>query len=133
MRRARLAELETGFTMEKAQVEAMKARLFARLRGHFQRRDRLRLVIDYRRKVLESRERQGGEVTGKIALEIIRVLEAGHALKDSPDYEMHRLTTRTPSFFDETVVRHVESLEKEAGSLEREAEELAKEIKELKG
>jgi hypothetical protein len=57
--RARLAELEAGFTIEKAQVEAMKARLFARLREHFQRCDRLRLVIGYRRKYLESLVRQG--------------------------------------------------------------------------
>ena len=59
--RVRLAELEAGFTIEKAQVEAMKARLFARLREHFQRRDRRRLVIGYRRKYLESLVRQGGE------------------------------------------------------------------------
>jgi predicted nucleic acid-binding Zn-ribbon protein len=44
-------------------VEAMKARLFARLRGHFQRRDRLRLVIGYRRKDLESLERLEKELT----------------------------------------------------------------------
>ena len=69
----------------------------------------------------------------RIELEIIRVLEAGHALKESPDYELHRLTTQTPAFFDETVGRHVESLEKELGSLESEAEELAKEIEELTG
>ena len=50
-----------------------------------------------------------------IELEIIRVLEAGHALRESPDYELHRLTTQTPAFFDETVRRHVESLEKELG------------------
>ncbi len=43
--RARLAELEAGFTIEKAKVEAMKARLFARFGGHFQRRDGLWLVI----------------------------------------------------------------------------------------
>src|SRR5207247_2175278 len=30
-----------------------------------------------------------------IELEIIRVLEAGNALKESPDYELHRLTTMT--------------------------------------
>ena len=66
-----------------------------------------------------------------IELEIIRVLEAGNALKESPDYELHRLTTQTPAFFDETVRRHVESLEKELGMLEREAGELAKEIEEL--
>ena len=37
---ARLPELEAGFMVGKAKVEAMKARLFARLREHFQRRDR---------------------------------------------------------------------------------------------
>ena len=68
-----------------------------------------------------------------IELEIIRVLEAGNALKESPDYELHRLTTQTPGFFDETVRRHVESLEKEAATLESEAAELAKEIEELTG
>ena len=68
-----------------------------------------------------------------IELEIIRVLEAGHALKASPDYELHRLTTQTPAFFDETVSRHVESLEKELATLEREAEELAQGIVELTG
>ena len=67
--RARLAEREAGFTIEKAKVEAMKARLFARLREHFQRRDRLRLVIGYRRKYLESLVRQGEEEAGKIAQE----------------------------------------------------------------
>ena len=68
-----------------------------------------------------------------IELEIIRVLEAGHALKESPDYELHRLTTQTPAFFDETVRRHVESLEKEAAVMENEATQLAKEIEELTG
>ena len=43
----------------------MKARLFARLREHFQRRDRLRLVIGYRRKYLESLVRQDGEDPGR--------------------------------------------------------------------
>ena len=68
-----------------------------------------------------------------IELEIIRVLEASNALKESPDYELHRLTTQTPAFFDETVRRQVESLEKEVALLEKEAEELAKEIEELTG
>ena len=67
--RAWLAELEAGFTIEKAKVEALKARLFARLRTHFQRRDRLRLVIGYRRKYLESLVRQGEEEAGKVEQE----------------------------------------------------------------
>ncbi len=59
----RLAHARAG------RVEAMKARLFARLRGHFQRRDRLRLVIGYRRKYLESLVRQGEEESWRIAQE----------------------------------------------------------------
>ncbi len=68
-----------------------------------------------------------------IELEIVRVLEAGNALKESPDYELHRLTTQTPAFFDETVRRQVEGLEKEVAALESMADELAKEIEELTG
>ena len=60
-------------------------------------------------------------------------MEASNALKESPDYELHRLTTRTPAFFDETVKRHVDSLDKEVATLQNEAEELAKEIEELTG
>ena len=56
-----------------------------------------------------------------------------NALRESPDYELHRLTTPTPAFFDETVRRHVESLEKELALLESEAAELAQEIEELTG
>ena len=68
-----------------------------------------------------------------IELEIVRVLEAGNALKESPDYELHRLTTQTPAFFDETVRRQVEGLEEELGLLRIQADELAKEIEELTG
>lgn len=58
--RARLAELEVTFTKEKTRVDVMQAALFRQLRGHYQKRDRLRLVIDYRQKFLESLLR-GGE------------------------------------------------------------------------
>ena len=64
--RARLAELEAGFTVEKAQIGALKARLFSRLREHFQKRDRLRLVVSYRRKYLETLVRLGEEEAGKV-------------------------------------------------------------------
>ncbi len=62
--RARMAELEVGFTIETANVEAIKPRPFARLPEQFQRRDRLRLVIGYRRKYLESLVRQGEAAAG---------------------------------------------------------------------
>ena len=249
--RGRLAELESGLAVEKAKVDALTARLFERLRDHFQRRDRLRLVISHRRKYLDFLMRQGEEaaevvkeefrqanaqseqdyketaaaMAGKkeispkdaaemsnlwrklvrlyhpdrfahepekqetyhkltsainqakdngdlptlrkiaedphgfilrqgwtaldfseeveinqlrrlwesMELEIIRVLEALNELKESPDYELHQLTEKTPAFFDDTARRHVESLEKEISLLKSQADELAKEVEELTG
>ena len=247
--RTRLAALEAEFTVEKAKVGALKARLFSRLREHFQKRDRLRLVVSYRRKFLETLVRVGDEEAEKIAenqreaeaqnereysetakamadrkelapeetaelgrlwrklvklfhpdrfandpvqqatyekltaainlakdngdlatlrriaddpqgfilrqgwtalnfgdteqvgplrklwesieLEIVRVLEALNALKESPDYELHRLTMRNPEFFADTVRRHIASLDVEIARLVGEAAELEREIAEL--
>ena len=64
--RARLAELEADFTKEKSRVDVMQAGLFRQLREHYQRRDRLRLLVDYRRKYLDSLVR-GGEEEAKQA------------------------------------------------------------------
>jgi DNA polymerase-3 subunit epsilon len=66
--RARLAELEADYTKEKSRVDAMQAVLFRRLRGHYQKRDRLRLLVDYRKKYLNSLVR-GGEEEAKKAEE----------------------------------------------------------------
>ncbi len=52
--RAQLAELETDYTKEKSRVDAVQAVLFRVLREHYQKRDRLRLTVDYRRKFLDS-------------------------------------------------------------------------------
>jgi hypothetical protein len=52
--RAQLAELETDYTREKSRVDALQAGLFRRLREHYQKRDRLRLVVEYRQKFLDS-------------------------------------------------------------------------------
>ncbi len=54
-------------------------------------------------------------------------------LRESSDYELHRLTERSREFFDETVSRHLESLEMELTALQTEAEKLAREIEELTG
>ncbi|MGA3283406.1 MAG: exonuclease domain-containing protein [Verrucomicrobiota bacterium] len=59
--RARLAELETSYTKEKSRVDAMQAVLFRRLREHYQKRDQLRLIVDYRKKYLDSLIRGGDE------------------------------------------------------------------------
>ena len=61
------------------------------------------------------------------------MLEAGNQLKQSPEYELHRLTEKDPAFLDETVKRHIERLEKELAVLEAEASGLAREMEELTG
>jgi hypothetical protein len=57
--RARLAELESSYTKEKSRVDAMQAVLFRRLREYYQKRDRLRLIVNYRKKYLDSLIRGG--------------------------------------------------------------------------
>ncbi len=64
--RARLVEVEVDFTKEKLRVDVMQAVLFRQLREHYQKRDRLRLIVDYRRKFLDSLVR-GGEEEAKQA------------------------------------------------------------------
>jgi hypothetical protein len=52
--RAQLAELETDYTRDKSRVDAVQAGLFRRLREHYQKRDRLRLAVEYRQNFLDS-------------------------------------------------------------------------------
>ncbi len=59
--RARLAELEVSYTKEKSRVDAVQAILFRRLAEHYQKRDQLRLIVDYRKKYLDSLTRGGDE------------------------------------------------------------------------
>ena len=59
--RARLAELEAAYTIDKARVDSLQAGLFQRLRKWCQERDRLRLVVNYRKQFLEVLLRQGEE------------------------------------------------------------------------
>ncbi len=59
--RARLAQLEADYTKEKSRVDAVQAVLFRLLREHYQKRDRLRLIVDYRKKYLDSLVRGGDE------------------------------------------------------------------------
>jgi hypothetical protein len=50
--RSRLAEIEIDYTRDHCAVEATQAKLFNLVREHYQRRDRLRLLVDHRRKSL---------------------------------------------------------------------------------
>ncbi len=50
--RLHLAELETDYTKQKSRIDAVQAMLFRLLREHYQKRDQLRLTVDYRRQFL---------------------------------------------------------------------------------
>ena len=67
--RARLAELDAAYTIEKAKVGSLQASLFARLRTYRQERDRLRLVVDYRKQFLDVFLRQGEEEAARVKQE----------------------------------------------------------------
>ncbi|SDX45363.1 3'-5' exonuclease [Thiocapsa roseopersicina] len=59
--RTRLADLEVEYTQEHHGVEVVQSRLFSLLRPHYERRDRLRLKIQYRRKYLDALVIEGEE------------------------------------------------------------------------
>ncbi|MFO1441290.1 MAG: exonuclease domain-containing protein [Verrucomicrobiaceae bacterium] len=63
--RARLAELEAGYTSLRNQVMTLEARIFHRLRTHFEERDRLRLVVRYRQVYLDVLLAEGEEAAAK--------------------------------------------------------------------
>jgi hypothetical protein len=65
--------------------------------------------------------------------EIIAVIEATDALKESPDYELYQITEREPEVFERVVERQIAGIEEELTGLKSEAERLAKEIVELTG
>jgi DNA polymerase-3 subunit epsilon len=249
--RARLAELETSYTKEKSRVDAMQAILFRRLCEHYQKRDRLRLIVDYRKKYLDSLMRGGDEEAKQaeenyeraktqtdkdyeetaaavakkkqltaeeeaeltwlwkklvklyhpdrfahepdkletyhkltsainrakdagdiktlreiaddphgfimrqgwasldfsdgvelaqlrrlhetLQLEIIAILESLNQLRESPDYELCRISEQKPGVLDELAMERKNLLEKESAELEVEASRLSEEIKELCG
>lgn len=60
--RARLADLQSNYTKEKSRVEALRAMLFLRLRRYYEKRDKLQLIVWYRRQYLEALLR--GDVDG---------------------------------------------------------------------
>jgi DNA polymerase-3 subunit epsilon len=64
--RSRLADIEADYTRDHCAVEATQARLFNLVREHYQRRDRLRLLVDHRRKYLEVLISRGEEEAAEV-------------------------------------------------------------------
>lgn len=80
--RGRLADLEAAYTIDKAKVDHLQASLFSRLRQHHQERERLRLIVSYRRQFLETLVRG----TQEDAAQVQREYQEAKAQSDR-DYE----------------------------------------------
>ena len=48
--RSRLADLEASYTKDRRAVDLAQAAIFNLVRSHYQARDRLKLIVDYRKK-----------------------------------------------------------------------------------
>ena len=65
--RNRLAELELKFGIEKSKVDSVRSRLFAVLRATYQERDRLRLLVQFRRAYIDRLLAEGEDAAGATA------------------------------------------------------------------
>ena len=68
-----------------------------------------------------------------LEVEIIAVIEATDALKESPDYELYHITEQEPEVFECVVEQQIAGINEELTQLKTEAERLKKEIVELTG
>ena len=65
--------------------------------------------------------------------EIIAVIEATNALKDSPDYELYQMTEQKPEVFERVVEQQIAGIKEELTVLKTDAARLEREIEELSG
>jgi hypothetical protein len=59
--RNRLADLEMEFGIEKSKVDAIRSKLFGALRTYYQERDRLRVLVNFRKAFIERLLAEGEE------------------------------------------------------------------------
>jgi DNA polymerase-3 subunit epsilon len=64
--RLRLADLEVEYTSQKSRVSALQSVVFKHLRKHFEERDRLRLVVRYRRAYVRKLLSEGEEAAEQV-------------------------------------------------------------------
>lgn len=67
--RARLAQIEAEFTDEKSSVDAINAALFRLVRAEYQRRDNLKLIVNYRRLFRDTLVSSGDEEAEQVSAE----------------------------------------------------------------
>jgi hypothetical protein len=61
--RNRLADLELEFGIEKSKLDAIRSKLFGALRTFYQERDRLRVLVNFRKAFIERLLAEGEEST----------------------------------------------------------------------
>ncbi|MEQ1934866.1 MAG: J domain-containing protein [Fimbriimonadaceae bacterium] len=69
----------------------------------------------------------------RLEAEIIAVIEATDALKESPDYELYQITEQEPEVFERVIEQQIAGIDEELTQLKTEAERLKREIGELGG
>ena len=67
--RSRLAELQAAYTKDRCAVDHIQAQIFKLVREQYQARDRIKLIIQYRRKFLDALMAEGGEQAEQVANE----------------------------------------------------------------
>ena len=65
--RARLADLELEYGIEKSKVDSIRSRLFGALRAFYQERDRLRLLVQFRKAFIERLLAEGEDAAESAA------------------------------------------------------------------
>jgi DNA polymerase-3 subunit epsilon len=65
--RSRLADLEAAYTKDRRSVDLIQATIFNFVSSHYQARDRLKLIVDYRQKYLNSLLKNGEDEAGQVA------------------------------------------------------------------
>jgi len=65
--RSRLADLEAAYTKDRRAVDLMQGTIFNLVRPHYQARDRLKLMVDYRQKYLNSLLKNGDDEVEQVA------------------------------------------------------------------
>ncbi len=67
--RSRLAELQSAYTIDKRAVDHIQAQIFELVREQYQARDRIKLILEYRRKFLDALMAEGDEQAEQVANE----------------------------------------------------------------
>lgn len=67
--RSRLAELQSAYTKDKSAIDHVQAQIFELVREQYQARDRIKLIVQYRRKFLDALVVEGDERAEEVANE----------------------------------------------------------------